>query len=75
MSSTVRSGRWYDVSMSHSEQMSELVHVHIDLIHAMKPRSMGGPVDFLADIALRRMRDIVNQLCIAVELPEETVVL
>lgn len=74
MSTPVPCGRWYVVSQSHSDLMNELVQEHIRLINAMKPRSMGGPNDFLADSALRRMRDIVNQLCHAVELPGDPVV-
>lgn len=69
-------GRWHEVSQSHAELMNELVQKHIELIREIqKPRSMGGPCDFLADSALRRMRDIINELCHAVELSEETVVL
>lgn len=76
MAATVRSSRWYAISQSHAELMNEFVQKHIELIREMqKPRSMGGPNDFLADSALRRMRDIINELCDAVELSEETVVL
>lgn len=74
MAATTRPSRWYAISQSHAELMNELVQEHIKLINAMKPRSMGGPVDFLADSALRRMRDIVNQLCQAVELTTEDAV-
>lgn len=74
MAATTRSGRWHAISLSHAELMNELVQKHIELINAMKPRSMGGPNDFHADSVLRRMRDIINELCHAVELSEETVV-
>lgn len=76
MPAVVPPSRWHVISQSYRGLMSELLQEHIKLMHAVnKPRSMGGPNDFLADSALRRMRDIVNQLCQAVELPEDTVVL
>lgn len=66
-----RQSRWYATLQEHQGLLSELVQAHLDLIAALKPVSLGGPVDGLADIALWQMRDVITQLCNAVGLNSE----
>lgn len=74
MQSIAQRGRWCTALRKHRDLPNDLVQAHLDLLEAIKPRVMGGSKDTDADSALRRMRDLVNLLCDAVELSEEPVV-
>lgn len=65
-----RQSRWYSALQEHRGLMADLVNAHLDLLAAVKPTSLGGPSDGLADIALWQMRDVITQLCDAVGLDE-----